>query len=129
MRPSPDPNVLAWLDSQPEMDVWICAVTVAEIRLGIALLPNGKRKDTLLDLTEQMFVNDFSGQCLSFDCDAAREYSLIVAKRQRIGHPISVEDAQIAAIARVGGLTLSTRNIRDFIEIEDLKIFNPWQDA
>jgi predicted nucleic acid-binding protein len=61
MRPSPDPNVLAWLDSQPALDVWICTVTVVEIRLSIALLPNWKRKDTLLDLAEHMFVNDFSG--------------------------------------------------------------------
>jgi len=77
-------------------------------------------------LAEQMFVNDFPDQCLPFDCDAAREYSHIIAKRQRMGHPISVEDAQIAAIARVGGLTLSTRNTRDFMDIDDLQMINPW---
>ena len=127
MRPSPEPKVLYWLDAIQESDVWLSAVTIAEIRLGIGLLPNGKRKTLLFDLAEQMFQEDFSDQCLPFDCEAAREYSLIVAKRQHQGHPISVEDAQIAAIARVGNLTLSTRNIKDFTGINGLEIVNPWE--
>ena len=100
MRPSPDPRVIRWLDARPESEVWICAITVAEIWLGVALLPEGKRKELLFDLAEQTFQEDFSDQCLPFDCEAAREYALIVAKRNRKGRPISVEDAQIAAVAR-----------------------------
>jgi len=126
MRPMPDPNVVRWLDVWLKLDVWISAVTVAEIRLGISLLPAGKRKELLLDLAEQMFQEDFPGRCLPFDCEAAGEYALIVSERNRQGHPISVEDAQIAAIARTAGLALATRNTKDFLKITELKLVDPW---
>ncbi len=128
MRPSPELRVIHWLDVQPESDVWISAVTVAEIRLGISLMPDGKRKTTLSELAEKMFQDDFSDQCLPFDCEAAREYARIVTERNRQGRPISVEDAQIAAIALTGGLNLATRNVKDFSYINGLKVVNPWEE-
>jgi predicted nucleic acid-binding protein len=57
---------------------------------------------------------------------AAAEYARIVAIRTRAGRPISVEDAQIAAIARAGGLTLATRNTKDFSDIDELPLVDPW---
>jgi predicted nucleic acid-binding protein len=101
---------------------------VAEIQLGLALLPNGKRRRLLAEMAEQMFLEDFSGRCLPFDFEAAKDYALIVADRNRLGSPVSVEDAQIAAIARTGGLTLATRNIKDFADIQGLETVNPWTD-
>ena len=129
MRPMPDPNVVRWLDAWLEWDVWISAVTVAEIRLGISLLPAGKRKELLLNLAEQMFQEDFPDRCLPFDCEAARKYALIVSERNRQGHPIRVEDAQIAAIARTAGLELATRNTKDFSNITGLQLVDPWASA
>lgn len=126
MRPVPDPKVVRWLDDQPAADVWICAVTVGEIRLGIALLPEGRRRERLAGLAEAMIQEDFSERCLPYDMLAATEYAAIVASRTRRGLPISVEDAQIAAIARSGGLTLATRNIKDFSDIDELPLLNPW---
>lgn len=129
MRPRPEPRVIRWVDAQPEFDLWISAITVAEIRLGIALLPEGKRKDVLTDLAEQTFQEDFSEQCLPFDCEAAAEYALIVAERNRKGRPVSVEDALIAAVARTAGLKLATRNTKDFSGIQGLALVNPWVDS
>lgn len=126
MRPAPEPRVLEWLDAQPAEDVWISAVTVGEIRLGIALLPDGKRKQRLTGLAETMVEEDFSERCLPYDVVAAADYAAIVAIRTRRGRPISVEDAQIAAIARSGGLTLATRNTKDFSDIDELPLVNPW---
>lgn len=126
MRPAPEPRVLEWLDAQPAEDVWISAVTVGEIRLGIALLPGGKRRQRLTGLAETMVEEDFSERCLPYDVLAAADYAAIVAIRTRRGRPISVEDAQIAAIARSGGLTLATRNTKDFSDIDDLPLVNPW---
>jgi predicted nucleic acid-binding protein len=126
MRPIPDAKVVRWLDAWPEWEVWISAVTVAEIRLGISLLPGGKRKKLLMDLSEQMFKEDFPDRCLPFDCEAAGDYALIIAARNRQGHPISVEDGQIAAIARTAGLSLATRNTKDFSGITGLKLIDPW---
>lgn len=129
MRPRPELKVVRWVDARSEFDLWISAITVAEIRLGIAILPEGRRKDILNDLVEEMFHQDFSEQCLPFDCEAAREYALIVAERNQKGLPISVEDAQIAALARTAGLALATRNTKGFLDIEGLELVNPWFDS
>ena len=126
MRPAPASAVVEWLDTWPEWDVWISAVTVAEIRLGIAMLPAGKRQKILFNLVAKMFQEEFADRCLPFDCAAAAAYALIVAQRNRSGRPISVEDAQIAAIAITAGLSLVTRNIKDFSDIDGLEVINPW---
>jgi predicted nucleic acid-binding protein len=126
MRPSPEPRVVQWVDGFIEWDLWISAITVAEIRLGIALLDDGSRKSLLLDLAEQMFQEDFQERCLPFDYQAAVEYALIVAERNRRGRPISVEDAQIAAIAKTANLSLVTRNTKDFTDIPGIEVINPW---
>lgn len=127
MRPNPNNGVVKWIDAFSDEDVWISAVTVAEIRLGLALLPEGRRKLTLTNLAEEMFLEEFFEKCLPFDYQAAEVYAQIVSSRSLQGRPIAVEDAQIAAIALSGDLELATRNIRDFLGIEDLKLVNPWE--
>ena len=129
MRPAPDRRVIRCLDVQAERDVWISAITVAEIRLGISLLPGRRRKSLLMDLAEQVFQEDFTDRCLPFDYDAALAYARVVPERNRQGRPIIVEDAQIAAIALVADLTLVTRNTKDFSGIKGLKLINPWTVA
>lgn len=127
MRPVPNAGVISFLDSYPVSDVWICAITVAEIYMGIALLAEGKRKAILHAAAEQMFIEDFSGRYLPFDCQAGGEYARIIKARRECGRPVSVEDAQIAAVAVVGGLVLVTRNTRDFSGIAGLGLINPFQ--
>ncbi len=129
MRPKPEPKVVLWLDAQPETEIWISAVALSEILMGLALLPDGKRKRMLIGAVFQMFQEDFAGQCLPFDCEAAEIYARIISERNRMGRPISVEDAQIAAIALTANLTLATRNVKDFSNIGKLKIINPWGDG
>lgn len=126
MRPNPNDGVVQWIDALPDEDIWISAVTVGEIRLGLALLPEGRRKKILTDLAEQMFKEEFSDKCLPFDYQAAGTYAKIVASRSRQGRPITVEDAQIAAIAITADLSLASRNTKDFQGIEELKLVNPW---
>ncbi|ACK80189.1 type II toxin-antitoxin system VapC family toxin [Acidithiobacillus ferrooxidans] len=127
MRPAPSLQVVAWLDAQAAEQVWVCAISRAEVELGVALLPDGQRKLGLQVAARAMFSEEFVGRCLPFDEQAATCYAGIVASRTRLGRPISVEDAQIAAIALTHGLTLATRNERDFAWIEDLSVANPWQ--
>lgn len=129
MRPEPDVRVMAWFARQAAATSHTSAITHAEILLGIALLPAGKRRDGLALAAEQMFAEDFAGRCLPFDSSAAAEYALIVAARARGGKPISTEDAQIAAIALARQLALVTRNTKDFENIEGLALENPWQAA
>lgn len=128
MRRTPNPAVVAWVDAQPRYRLFISAVTRAEIELGVALLPEGRRKAGLRGAAARMF-GDFADRCLPFDEAAAVRYGELVAARAAFGRPISVEDAQIAAIALNGGLTLATRNGADFAGIDGLTIVAPFSAA
>ena len=90
------------------------------------MLPSGKRRDAIADALEQMFEQEFVGRCLPFDEMAAHEYAALVATRNKVGMPISTEDAQIAAIALRNDLVLATRNTKDFRKINELALFDPW---
>lgn len=129
MRPQPATQVVAWLDEQPAGEVWISATSRAEIELGLALMPRGKRQMALAQAAQAMFDEDFARRCLPFDEAAAAHYARIVAARMQAGRPISVEDAQIAAIALARGMVLATRNTADFERIEGLDLVNPWIGA
>lgn len=128
MRPAPDTKVLAWFQ-QKRLLFYTSTITRAEILLGIALLPHGRRSESLALAVDQMFSKDFAHRCLSFDYEAAAEYALLVAARHQAGLPISTEDGQIAAIALRHRLPLATRNGKDFARIEGLTVVNPWQQA
>ena len=126
MKPAPEPTVVQWLDAQLDSQVFLPAITKAEIELGIALLPNGKRKDTFTRLASALF-DEFRNRILPFDAGAASYYANLVATARKTGRTISVEDAQIAAITQANRLTLATRNTRDFEFIPDLLLINPWE--
>lgn len=125
MRREPDPSALGWVDAQPQHRLYLSAVTRAEIELGIALLPDGGRKEGLRTAALRMFA-EFHGRCLAFDERAATRYAGLVAARVRAGRPISVEDAQIAATALAGGYVLATRNVGDFAGIDGLSLVDPF---
>ena len=125
MKPNPDASVVAWLDEQLTSTIFISAITRAEIELGIALLPDGQRKQEIKTASQLMF-EEFSNRCISFGEMAAVQYGQLVAGRTKSGHPIAVEDAQIASIALVGGLRVVTRNVKDFEDIPGLDLINPW---
>lgn len=126
MRPRPDARVFAWFETHARTPFFASAITQAEIFLGIARLPVGKRRDALAIAADKMFQQDFANRCLPFDHAAAREYALLVASRIKSGKPISTEDAQIAAIAIRHRLPLVTRNSKDFARIEGLEVVDPW---
>ncbi|QEA13256.1 type II toxin-antitoxin system VapC family toxin [Comamonas flocculans] len=123
----PAPQVLAWFARNTGGGMYTSAITQAEILAGIALLPEGKRRNALAGAAEQMFEQEFAERCLAFDSVAAQHYALAVARRTAVGWPISTEDGQIAAIALAAGLPLVTRNTKDFIHIEGLTVIDPWQ--
>jgi predicted nucleic acid-binding protein len=126
MRTKPSAEVQNWFGQQQDASYFVSAITRAEILLGIALLPPGKRRDSLASAAEQMFNEDFAGRTLSFDVACAAEYALLVAERTRRGHSISTEDGQIAAAALAHDLSLATRNGKDFKGIHGLTVLNPW---
>jgi hypothetical protein len=126
-RPAPDPRATATLRTWPLTEVFLTAVTVAEVRVGIARMPAGRRQLTLFDATEGILADSFVGRVLPFDLNSAAYYADLVADRFAAGRPISVADGQIAAICRQHGATLVTRNVRDF-EGMGLDLIDPWAD-
>ena len=129
MRERPAAAVVDWFAKNTHAAMYVSTVTQAEILTGVALLPTGKRRTALAVAAEQMFEQDFAGHCLGFDAEAAKNYAVIVATRSRQGQPISTEDAQIAAISLASGLTLATRNTKDFENVDGLKVVNPWHST
>jgi predicted nucleic acid-binding protein len=125
LRPVPEPKVLAWLDNQPRSSLFTTTVTRGEIFYGIRVLPPGQRRQRLWDATVAIFNEDFAGQVLNFDGDAADAYAEIAASRKSAGKPISQFDAMIVATTRSRGASLATRNGKDFVDC-GVDIVDPW---
>ena len=97
MRPKPNLTVIKWLDEQFSHELFISAIVKAEIEMGIAILDEGKRKQNLSQATKIIFMG-FSNRCLPFDQNTTQYYANVISFAKIKGRPISVEDAQIAAI-------------------------------
>lgn len=127
MRLERDSTFVRWLLATDSDEFFTTTVTQAEILLGVALLPQGRRRALLAGATRQMFEQNFAGRILPFDSAAAEEYATVVDKKRSLGRPMEPFDAQIAAIARSQGAALATRNLKDFVEC-DLRLINPWEN-
>ena len=125
MRPAPDPAIASWVAERATSSLFLTAVTEAELRFGLAVMPPGKRRDGLAAGLERMLETGFANRILPFDSAAARAYAGIAASRRRRGRQAAQADCQIAAIARSRGMAVATRNVRDFEEM-GIDVFNPW---
>lgn len=125
MREAPESKVRAWLDAQLTSDLFIPAITEAEIRTGIAVLPDGERRRGLNAAADRAFGVLFAERILPFDSDATQAYALIAVARRAAGRPISQADCQIAAIARSRGASVVTRDVDGF-QGSGVEVVNPW---
>jgi len=114
-----------WVLTKPRKSLYITSITKAEILYGIAILPDGKRKQALRQAAQAMFIEAFREQILPFDSEAAEPFAEITSMRRKNGKPISQADAQIAAICLANNAEIATRNIDDFADCQ-IKIVNPW---
>ena len=125
MRDDPHTDVLVWLDDQPTRELFVTAVTEAEVRTGIAFLPEGRRRRGIAEAADRAFGGLFASRVLPFDSEAARAYAEIAATCRAAGRRVSQADGQIAAIARSRGMAVATRNVRDFAEM-GIDLIDPW---
>lgn len=124
MRPSPAAAVREWVQARDAHEIHVTSVTLAETRYGIQRLPEGRRKELLRTAAGDVFAI-FHDRILSFDDAAATQYASIVTARDAIGRPIGGFDAQIAAICRVHGAALATRDARGFTGT-GVDLIDPW---
>lgn len=125
MRAVPEAVVVKWLDRQPAESIWITSITLFEARLGLALLPKGRHRQSLGLAFGRLLEEDLENRVLDFDPDAAAEAAALAAARQKAGRPVDVRDTLIAGIALARRAALATRNVKDF---QDLKVpvIDPW---
>ncbi len=128
MRPEPMPAVAAWIAERDAQEMYLTAVSEAELRYGVAIIPAGKRRSALEAAMTRWFDQGFIGRILPFDSAAARAYAEIAVGRRDAGRPIGEADCQIAAICRSRGAVLVTRNVRDFKDT-GVKVIDPWAAA
>ncbi len=128
LRAAPAPAVEGWFAAQHGADIYLTAVSEAELRYGVAVLAKGKRHEMLAEAVSGMLREDFRDRILPFDSAAAGEYARIGAERRAAGRPISQFDCQIASIARAHGAAMATRNASDF-EGCGVEVIDPWQHA
>lgn len=126
MSATPVAAVIDWMDAQPADRLFTTAITVAEVRYGLSIMPDGRRRMELTLQADAMFGQDFQGRILSFDERAANRFGVLSAHRRALGKPISIGDGYIAAIAKVYDMPIATRNVKDFAEL-DLQLINPFE--
>ena len=125
MREVPERPVVEWLDRRAAESIWITSITLFEARLGLALLPKGKRRKALESAFDRLLVEDLEGRVLDFDQPAAEAAAQLAAERQREGQSIDMRDTQIAGIVIARRAELATRNVRHFSDL-NVEVINPW---
>lgn len=126
VKPEPARSVVEWLVEVDEDAVFLSVISLAELRRGIELLDAGRRQQRLEKWLSQDLADRFHGRILPIDLLVADAWGRITARAARAGRSVGSMDAFLAAIAEAHGLTLATRNTRDFDGIGVL-LFNPWQ--
>lgn len=125
MREQPDERVLKWLDGQARSSVWTTSVTVLEIRFGIGILPDGRRRTFLAKAFEQVLVDDIANRVANFDGAAAEQAAYLMTARHRNGRTVDLRDTMIAGIALSRHAALATRNVSHFGDLT-VPVINPW---
>lgn len=125
MKPNANPAVRAWLDQQAAETLYLTAINLSELLVGIEILPDGKRKEGLGAALAELVARLFGSRILSFDQQAAMAYAPLINRARIGGRIISVADGQIAAIAAVHGFAVATRDTEPFVAV-GVTVINPW---
>jgi tRNA(fMet)-specific endonuclease VapC len=127
-RDRPEPRVAQWLRAQPSTILFLSVVTIGEIRKGLTVLPQGRRRAEL----EAWFHTDllvwFRNRILPVTHSIAERWGVLEGQCQLKGTPLNTADGMIAATAAEHDFTVVTRNVRDFVGL-GVTVFNPWDAA
>lgn len=127
MHPTADLAAVKWLDAQPRLSVWTTSVTIFELRAGISIMPEGRRRALLQASFDRVIEKLIEERILPFDNRAAAEAAMLARIRHRMGRPNELRDTMIAGIAISHRATLATRNTRHFQNMP-VPVVNPWLD-
>ena len=128
LKANGEPKVVAWIDAQVLETLYLSAITLAELRYGIAAMPEGKRKLAFRTSLEERVLPMFGSRILPFDVESSNAYAALLVRARAAGKGIGIADAYIAAIAAARGFTIATRDTSPF-EAAGLPVINPWEEA
>ncbi|MGW4356867.1 PIN domain-containing protein [Nocardia sp. NPDC004582] len=126
LRKAPEPRVVDWIDAQNIETLYLSAVTVGELRYGIAAMPEGRRRDLLAEQLENRVLPLFAGRVLAYDLAATAEYARRMSAARAAGFAIATADGMIAATAAAANFTVATRDTSPF-EAAGVPTIDPWQ--
>ena len=127
LRQAPESRVIEWINAQAIETLYLSAITVAELRFGVASLSAGKRRDRLQESLEKQALPLFAGRVLPFDMSASHSYGELMAKARNSGLAIGTADGYIAATAAANGMIVATRDTSPF-KAAGVDVINPWED-
>ena len=127
-RPRPEPKVVAFVAAQPLESLHISAVTLAEIRFGIELVADANRRAELTDWLAHKVRPMFAQRVLPVTEEIMFKWRLLMEEGRKAGHTFSEPDLIIAATALEHGLTLVSRDTREY-ERARVPVFDPWTEA
>jgi predicted nucleic acid-binding protein len=118
-----NPYVKTFMNGIPQEDLYLSVISIGEIAFGLNKLPNGKKRTELFLWLYTQLPEWFNGRILPIDYDVMIEWGRICAKHKKT---LPIIDSLLTATALTHHLILITRNTKDFEEIEDLSVINPW---
>jgi predicted nucleic acid-binding protein len=125
MKPEPSLRVMKWLEMIVPSKLFTTSINEMEVLYSIQLMPQGRKRDALQKAATSIFQEKFGNRVLPFDVQSASVFALLAATRKQLGHPIKNFDCQIAAIARVHGASIATRDLQDFSNC-GVELIDPW---
>jgi len=124
-KQSPNLGLVSWLARVDSSIVYLSAISIGELRYGISVLTNHKRRSALERWLRADVLAEFNGRILSFNGDVAERWGRLRADARKRGTPLPVIDAMIAATAAHYNLGVVTRNESDFEQM-GIDVINPW---
>jgi predicted nucleic acid-binding protein len=125
VKPSPNRKVVGWLNELPSEALFLCALTIGEVRKGLTKLPDSGKKERLTLWLSTLLV-EYKERILSIDLLVCENWGVLQGNAEKAGTRMSTIDSLIAATAYTHNLTLSTRNENDFTP-SNIPIINPWK--
>ncbi len=123
-KPAPAGKVVNWLDELPSESLFLCAITIGEIRKGLTRLPDSNKKESLT-IWLNVLLEEYGERILPLDLTVCENWGVLQGNAEKAGSPMSSIDSLIAATCYTHNLTLATRNERDFAP-SNIPMINPW---
>jgi len=125
IKQDPDHNVISFIDSLLEENIYLSVVTIGEIYFGIQKLPQSKKRERILSWLQTDLLSRFENRILEIDIETMLIWGEMNASLQALGMTTPIMDSLIAATCKTKKYTLVTRNTKDFLHL-DITLIDPF---